>query len=279
MNLESPLFLMANYKLFSNKREKFFALDTQELYNYHLKEFGSDWKYAKKEIIYKTNSLSYRTKELDFFVDKEFILVLGCSHTFGTGLAENEIYHSFLGKKINLKILNGGYGAIGPDMILSNSFLFLKNSNLRPKAVVIQWPELNRFTFKGTSNFVNMLPEMFAKNNSNRMSIFSEFLNNFESNKNSKILKFYKSWVDDENSTNHSSIFIEITRLLWKLYGVPYFDFTLQAPKDIPNNINIKSFHYLIKDLARDQLHYGCKTHKDISLEIFNNLKNNLVVL
>ena len=274
MNLRSPLFLMDNYETFANRNENFFTLDNQELYDYHLKELGPSWKYAKETIVYKTNSLSYRTKELDYFEGKDFILILGSSHTFGTGLNEADLYHSHIGAKTGLEILNAGYGAIGPDMIMLNALLFLKNTNLKPKAVVIQWPELHRVTFKGNNEFISILPQMFITNNSHLSNIISDL----EFNESSKLLKFYRAWTDDRNDLNHSAIFIEVTRLIWKLYGVPYFDFTLIPPSDVPNNIKLTNFYHLVRDLARDQVHYGSETHKAIGLEIYEDLKNNLVV-
>jgi len=278
MNLNSPLFLMFNYKSHASRTDKFCHFDNEKLYKHHLKKFGPTWEYAKKDIVYKTNTLSYRTKNLSSFKKKDFILVLGCSHTFGVGLSEEDIYHSHIGRKTNLEILNGGYGAFGPDMVMLNSFLFLKNSKLRPKAAIIQWPELNRFTFKGNNEIISLLPHTFSKDLEKQDDIFRKIFGHLLISKNSKVSKFYRSWLDNDNSVNQSIIFIELTRFLWKLYDVDYFDFTFVSPEDIPDTIKLKSFNHLIKDYARDQNHYGSKTHKAVSSEIYKKIKNNLVI-
>ena len=91
-----------------------------------------------------------------------------------------------------------------------------------------------------------------------------------------RTLSFYKEWLYDNNSTNNSQIFIEITRWLWKLAKIPYYDFTFDSKDIFSKEIDIHSVHHLKCDLARDQLHYGYKTQELVGLEIckkINTLK------
>ncbi len=239
--------------------------DTEESYLKNLKNLGEGWHYNKKPIYYQNNSLGYRTKEIEYFKDKDFILVLGCSHTEGIGQAEEEVWHSYLSKKFKLEILNAGFCASGPDMQMLNSYLFLKNSNLKPKAVVIQWPFLSRFMFKGEYLKRLLLPNFNVGLNLNLNPIFKKdkkILEKFKKEQ-ATVESFYKTWLYDNNSVNHSYVFIESTRLMWALAGIPYYDFTLY---DNDTNFNLINLKKSIKetDLARDLSHYGPKFNKKV---------------
>ena len=244
---------------------EFSVNDSQDDFTRNKNRLSTTWRYATKQIIYKSNSLGYRTEELEFYKEKEFILVLGCSHTQGTALADDEVWHYQLKKKFGCEILNAGLSGTGTDIQLLNSYLFLVNSNLKPKAVVIQWPNCQRFTFKGNSEVLRLIPNLHLV-----LSIFNPF---FEQ---SIMSKFYHSWVEDNNSLNHSQVFIELTRLLWRLSKIPYHDFTIDDNKSILELVNINDYTDLVVkgDLARDLLHYGYKTHEAIGLKVCEELHN-----
>lgn len=257
----------------------FYLTDSEEFFIKHAAILDKSWRYRTKEIKYKFNSLGYRTEELEFYQDKEFILVLGASDVLGLGLAQDELWHHSLKESYNLEILNGGVICAGPDIIMLNTLLFLKNSKLKPTAVVIQWPELNRFSLKGDNSVTYLLPEIFSENEMSYSSILiSNFIKSFREtlNKNDPILNFYKTWILDNNSVNQSQIFIETTRLIWNLTKIPYFDFIIDQENLLDKNLNIQNYSNLTCDLARDQLHYGHETHLKIGKEILKNLQINL---
>ena len=245
--------------------------DNEDLFKRNLKKIGSTWHYAKKFVYYQNNSLGYRTKELDYYKDKDFILVLGCSHTEGIGQSEDETWHYHISKKFNVEILNAGFCASGPDMQMLNSFLFLENSKLKPKAVIIQWPHLSRVMFKGDLLKRLLLPNFNV--GLNYKSLDKEYLDTFK--KQQKMLDtFYKSWLYDYNSINQSSIFIETTRLMWNLANIPYYDFIL-CEND--SNLKLDNLKDKIKlkeiDFGRDLSHFGPKFNKEIGKLVANKLR------
>ena len=246
-----------------NYKGKFTLVDNEEIYSDNLKKFGNNWRYATKEIYYDFNSLGYRTKDIDYFKDKDFVLILGGSHAQGAGLAEDEIWHVQIQKEFGYEILNAGATGTGPDIQMLNSYLFLKNFTTKPKAVVIQWPNVHRFTFKGDNETNHLFPSMNLKGNIIK-SLF----------KTDDIEKFYQNWIYDNNSLNHSQFFIEVTKLLWELSNVPCYGFHMDN-EGLFENLDIENLNHLIveNDLARDQMHYGHLSHQAIGKEICNKLR------
>jgi len=94
---------------------------------------------------YKTNSFGYRCLEFRPLPDGgKNVVVLGCSHTFGEGLEENETWVSQVAKDSN-KILRwwnlGQPGASGDLMI---RILYGTEKVLFPKIIVACWPAWSR---------------------------------------------------------------------------------------------------------------------------------------
>lgn len=278
MRTSDPLFIphySQGFKPIPNIEMKFYLTDSEEFFRKHHEVLGDHWRYADREIIYKFNSLGYRSEELDFYKDKDFALVLGASDVLGLGLAENEIWHHYIKQELGLEILNAGFISGSPDIQMLNTLLFIKNSGLTPKCVIIQWPELNRFTLKGNNSTTYLLPEIFDDKELKFSSFFiQEFINNFRNTRNNNpMLNFYRTWINDNNSVNNAQIFIEITRLLWNLTNIPYYDFILDNENLLEKDLDLDNYNNLICDLARDQLHHGYQTHQNIGLKVIEKMK------
>jgi hypothetical protein len=257
-----PFELMINYK--GKFDHHLFGADNEETFKKNLEKLGSGWRYSTKEITYSFNSLGYRTNELDYYKDKDFVLVLGASDVSGIGVPEEEIWHHQFKKKFNLEVINAGYGGSGTDLQLLNTVLFLKNFNRLPKAVVVYWPEPAWITFKGDNHFLTYIPSDLPT------GYFSIW------NKLGKVLDFYKGWLYDNNYLNNAWMFIESTRSIWKSHGIPYYDFTIGNDTEL----DIQDLNYLrVNDChARDFIHMGHRTHEQVGLHICNELERLLNV-
>ncbi len=257
-----------------NGTMKFVHPDDEDSYKSNLLKFGNDWHYANKPVEYVYNSIGYRCKELEYYKDKEFILVMGCSHTEGIGLAEDEVWHTHVSKEFGVEVLNAGFGGSGPDMQLLNTFLFLSNANILPKAVIIQWPNLSRFTFKGDNLKRPLVPNL-------KMRIEGpdgdSFFERFKSEQRF-LEKFYKWWLYDNNDINHSWIFIECTRIMWTLANVTYFDFCMEPDPLYKDSNNLINMFYQIesREYARDQNHYGHKFNLELGKLVCEHLRTKL---
>lgn len=116
-------------------------------YKENLKLGKLDPIYDSNTLVYKHNSVGYRTAEFDTFEENGFVLVFGCSYTEGIGLHEEHIWHSHITKNHNLKVMNLGIGGTGCDAIRLNSALYIANKLPKPRLVVFQWPGFYRRMF------------------------------------------------------------------------------------------------------------------------------------
>ena len=118
--INSPLFRIFNNRLIHNRLKQPVMRNPNDVV----------------EILYRRNSLGFRGD--DFNVNNE-ILFLGCSHTYGDGLMEEDTWPSLVAKKMNLKFSNlgeGGDSAIGQVIKAFQYFETFGN----PKIIVALFP-------------------------------------------------------------------------------------------------------------------------------------------
>ena len=95
---------------------------------------------------YAVNSAGYRCAEWRPMPDgKKNVIVLGCSHTFGEGLDEGDVWVDRLAAKTDSKALRwwnlGQPGASGEKIV---RILYATEKVLFPKIIIICWPEWSR---------------------------------------------------------------------------------------------------------------------------------------
>jgi len=117
--------------------------DTEELFkqnldkNYNLlKEFG----WLNYNISYKFNKDGFRSID---FCEKDNVVFLGCSHTFGIGLPVEKTFPQLVCKKIGLECFNLGLPASSNDTAFRLAHVWLKRLN--PKIVILTAPSDMRF--------------------------------------------------------------------------------------------------------------------------------------
>lgn len=100
--------------------------------------------YTETSITYSYNGHGFRTKEFDLSNGKRNILFLGCSHTEGIGLREEDTWvHKVSQHFPDHNCYNLGIGGGSTDMV--TRFLYNFSEVLRPEVVFILWPSLTRF--------------------------------------------------------------------------------------------------------------------------------------
>ena len=122
------------------------ASDSHDRYLQNLKSAPTDWKYRTKKILYSVNSSGYRTYEWDKIDWQNAIVLLGCSNTFGVGLADDETISYLLEKETGRQVVNLGFPAGSPDRMLNNSSTLIDLFGA-PYAVIINWPPLTRMCY------------------------------------------------------------------------------------------------------------------------------------
>jgi len=127
--------------------KEFHPSEEKKQFDYHIKEFPELFqRYVDKRLFYKYNSEGFRA-EGEFVKDKskKVDIFLGCSHTFGIGHYDEEIWPSIVAKetgnyKINLGIPSTGIGTCYYNLLKYIDFYNVQN-------IFMFAPIVPRFTF------------------------------------------------------------------------------------------------------------------------------------
>lgn len=202
-------------------------------------------------IEYSFNSKGYRTKEISD-VDKDFILVMGCSYTEGVGLRYDHIWCDILCKKLGIDHLNLSKSSVGPDIIYLNSYQYIKNEFPIPKMVIFQWPQNAR--------------KFFAYKHMQDIVLKHYSISNLHENK--KDMNWYKNRYckDLGEMTISNYLHYNVTNNFWRSINVPVFNWTWQGDFEPP--IDAPGLYPVVNensDKARDMQHDGPLVHQEVA--------------
>lgn len=116
--------------------------------------------YFKTPIEYKINKFGYRCDHV-IPPTTDYILAMGCSHTFGHSLHKEHRYSNLLEEHYNMPVLNVGVSGSSSNLIKDNVLQLLSSGYNLPKAVVIAWPSPGRIYFGHT--LINYKSSIFKK--------------------------------------------------------------------------------------------------------------------
>jgi hypothetical protein len=223
---------------------RFFAgIDTLDYYTSNLEKMPNDWHYRTKEIYYKTNKLNYRTIEFENISWKDSIVVFGCSHAFGIGLAEDETIDYQLSLLLDCPVINLGAG--GTSMMFSLHNQLVLHNIEQPKAIVNMWTGIERLTIFDKQSVVNVTAHS-------------------QSNFSKELFKLWNSYPS--HSLSFSLMLQQMSVALWK--DIPHVEVTLF--ESTANDLNCQFLSW--KDKARDLQHPGPKTIMDAAKSIARRL-------
>lgn len=120
--------------------------DSPEAYDKNFSKMGPGWHYATKQVTYHCNSDGYRAPEWQDIDWASSIVILGCSMTFGSGLAQDETISHYVSELTGRSTVNLGFPSAGNDLLLNNAAALVNNFPC-PHAVVINWSTLDRVMF------------------------------------------------------------------------------------------------------------------------------------
>jgi hypothetical protein len=218
---------------------------------------------------YKTNSHGFRCLEFSPLpVGGKNVIVLGCSHTFGQGLEESEIWITQLEKLLNNKMLrfwNLAQPGASPDACVR--LLYASEKVLFPKIIIVCWPAWSR---------------------RERLDVYPINLTGDD-----PLLKQETSLTDQNN-------FLKCVFLVEKFaehIQANVFHCFAQDLYMIPGNKNVLESHSLRScwpvwdnhhlpgarrtietetDMARDGIHYGIKHHRTFAELMFERFKTRI---
>lgn len=194
-----------------------------------------DKSYYKEVVNFELNSYGYRTKHI---LTDEYALALGCSHTYGTGLHEDERYSNLIENEIKIPIINLGRPGTAINFALLNLLNLITSNYKLPKFIILQSPSIFRLSLPRPDSIRNILP--------------------YE--------KKFKSLYVDESIETHSIICYDLITKICKKEKIKLISFSYHKLNTVGN--------FFIKpvDAARDNDHYGPSTQIDIKNNIVEML-------
>jgi len=218
-----------------------YGQDTSNVFNSNIKSQSSSWKYHTTKVFYNRNSTGHRSKEIKD-LSSEYFLFIGCSITVGSAVALEETFPYIVAKHANKDYYNLAVEGAGYDMIAYNLSNWFKQTNIKPRAVIIKWPELFR-TFRIHNNTVIPIGPWNCKADIGSVVTTEEWAG-FEVVSSTDYFKHYSSIIKDTVEsliTSHGITIINVPDLL-------------------------------TMDLGRDLKHPGTETHKALASSILNIL-------
>lgn len=188
------------------------------------------------EISYTHNSCGHRNDyELSDISCGTYGLALGCSHTYGTSLAKQHVYHSVFSEHVGFPIYNLGISGGNNDISLTNLIWALQNSHTKPKLIIYQ------------------------QTGNNRACVIEK--SETDSVKGHSVQRLGPSWIDDQKFLKYvyysDALGIADTRTQMTLNNIR------QLSKDSVF-LTFDGFDqkYIYSNKARDGIHYNKDAHK-----------------
>tara|TARA_R110000796_G_scaffold223239_1_gene339483 strand:- start:399 stop:1118 length:720 start_codon:yes stop_codon:yes gene_type:complete len=200
---------------------------------------------------YKTNSHGYRCPEWEPMPDgKKNVVVLGCSHTFGQGNADNEhwVHHLSQHNTERLRYWNLGQPGCSADKIVR--ILYGCEKLIDPRIVIVCWPawsrreRLGKYAESLTSDATQLSVENDATDKNNFLkNVF--FVEKYAEQNNCKVFHCFAQDSYEEHIKDCTVLGEYTLKNCW-----PYWDkFTARDLHTEPS-------------LASDSVHYGVKHHE-----------------
>lgn len=203
---------------------------------------------------YKTNSHGYRCPEFRPLPDGgKNVVVLGCSHTFGEGLEENETWVSQAAKDSNKTLRWWNLGQPGASADLMIRILYGTEKVLFPKIIIACWPAQSR------REKLDQIPQNLTSNDAllkteNKSTDRNNFLKNvflLEKFAEKNQAKTFHCFAEDVYEFNSD---LQILKNYTIKNCWPEWD-----KHHLPN---AKRQQTTIPSVARDGVHYGVEHHR-----------------
>lgn len=213
------------------------------------KKMSADWYYHKTPITYTINNNGHRSSDIKDIDLENYILVTGCSHTYGVGLELENTYPYKLAAALKCSYYNIAMPATGIDVMEYNLLMWMSKVKQKPKFVVIQMPDHSRYCNHNpyiSKDFLIEGGSWATDPEEQKMVINCEDTGFFYARK----LLTYKN----------------IKRVL---DGVPTLYFNVYGQKNTQTNaIKMRKL-----DLARDLSHFGILSNNRLSVDIYDYIK------
>ena len=219
------------------------STDTEELYNKNLKDkkqyqtlFENGWVDA--DITYKFNEYGFRAESFNSKAPDG--LVVGCSYTAGEGLPLDNIYTTYVSRKMGINLYN--LGVCGASNGLMFRLVRYWLPILKPKFVIVQTTHAHRFELINQDNHSGIISP------ANQTITHGDLFKNW--------------WYNDLNSLVDKDRNTLAIRYVCHELDIPLF------------LIDVEDFRNPAQGLARDLLHSGPRSHQTVAQNLIEKLKN-----
>lgn len=228
----------------------FLSVEEKNDYEKNCKKLGASWHYYNKSIKYDLNKNFYRAPEWNDIDWKESIVVFGCSHVFGEGLALDETLCYHLEQLYKRPVINLGQSGTSTIFSWHNSIRFNEIFDT-PYAVIQIWTDYSRLLYYDTDQI-------------KRVGFWS---GGRWDNYDRDMKSLYRIWnKNDIHAKTYFKFNASACKDFWsnktKYYEASYF-------RETADILNCNFFPQL--DDARDFIHSGSKTHFHAAEIIYEN--------
>lgn len=217
---------------------------------------------------YKVNSHGYRCPEWEPLPDgKKNVVILGCSHTFGIGLEEGEVWVDQLYRLVDKNRLRFWNLAVpGASADLCTRILYATEKVLFPKIVIVCWPASSRRERldQYPKNLTNAAPELALENNTTDTNNFLKnvfLVEKFAEKNGAKVLHCFAE--DKHKLPNADAYTIETLKTVWPEWSK---DRSKQSKRQFISK----------PSLAKDGIHYGVEHHNAFGKQIYYTFRTKL---
>ena len=217
---------------------------------------------------YQVNSYGYRCPEWTPMPDgKKNVVVLGCSHTFGEGLEDGEVWvdqlYNLLDQRL-LRVWNLGSRGASTDKIVR--ILYATEKVLSPNVIIICWPERSR-----RERLENQAKNLTSDNVLLKTETDETDQNNFLKN-----VFFAEKFAEKQGAT----IFHCFAHEVYELNGLNVLkEYSLKNcwPEWSPIRKEQHKRIFINKhSLAEDGIHFGVEHHTVFANMFYNRFKSKL---
>jgi len=221
----------------------FYDTDTSELFVENKKKMGKEWIWYDKPITYELNSLGYRMKEFENIDWTNYMMVLGCSHTFGTGMPFEDLFSTRISKNLNMDIVNAAIpGGANNAMLINLNKLLSKKTP--PKLIICNWTFLHRWSYMhGDTIIRHGITKILPIENYYDESYINYLQNDFQ---------IHGTFIEMKKQIDTLCKYANIP--IWHITSVPQYDFDKSIEKIFPD-VARDTINQINQNIARDYLH------------------------
>lgn len=205
--------------------------------------------YKNNPIIYSYNKAGYRSNHYSIPNNEDYLMVFGCSQSWGSSLHQEHRYSDILEKTLNLNVINVAIPGGSANFILEHVINLTLSGYKFPKYAVLQWPHFNRYIFLGERG-------EYIANSHTSGDFFKVYKTLITKDENIFLYKYIQSYLFVNKILNDNK--------------TTCFNFSFDINESKMLNCNFIP----IIDIARDGQHAGINTHKTVAEHVLKNIHN-----